>query len=139
MAGTVSILVAVYNTEKYLRECLDSLINQTYTDLQIICIDDASTDGSLAILKEYELKDSRILVLQNKENLGQSKTRNHGLEYATGEYCGMVDSDDWIEPDAIEKIVNTFEQSPLIDTVLFDLILWYDKNNMPRYEIHTDI
>ena len=138
MAGTVSILVAVYNTEKYLRECLDSLINQTYTDLQIICIDDASTDGSLAILKEYELKDSRILVLQNKENLGQSKTRNHGLEYATGEYCGMVDSDDWIEPDAIEKIVNTFEQSPLIDTVLFDLILWYDKNNMPRYEIHTD-
>ena len=63
MAGTVSILVAVYNTEKYLRECLDSLINQTYTDLQIICIDDASTDGSLAILKEYEQKDSRILVL----------------------------------------------------------------------------
>ena len=117
MAGTVSILVAVYNTEKYLRECLDSLINQTYTDLQIICIDDASTDGSLAILKEYELKDSRILVLQNKENLGQSKTRNHGLEYATGEYCGMVDSDDWIESRMYEIMLATAKNKQ-VDVVI---------------------
>ena len=125
MEGKVSILVAVYNTEKYLRECLDSLLNQTYANLQIICIDDASTDGSLAILKEYAARDSRILVLKNEVNLGQSKARNYGLQYADGDYCGMVDSDDWLALDAIEKIVDTFKSNPETDTVLLDLLLVY--------------
>lgn len=80
----VSILVAVYNTEQYLRECLDSLLGQTHNNIQIICIDDASTDNSLAILNDYASRDSRIIVLRNDVNSGQSKSRNLGLKHATG-------------------------------------------------------
>lgn len=138
MGSKVSILVAVYNTEKYLRECLDSLLNQTYSNLQVICIDDASTDGSLEILKEYAERDDRILVLQNEMNLGQSKSRNHGLKYADGQYCGMVDSDDWLALDAIERIVDVFENYPQVDTVLFDLILAHQDGTSESYENHTD-
>ena len=137
MEGKVSILVAVYNTEKYLRECLGSLLNQTYANLQIICIDDASTDGSLAILEEYAARDSRILVLKNEVNLGQSKARNYGLRYADGEYCGMVDSDDWLALDAIEKIVDTFKLNPETDTVLLDLLLVYPDGECKPYETNT--
>lgn len=138
MGSKVSILVAVYNTEKYLRECLDSLLNQTYSNLQVICIDDASTDGSLEILKEYAERDDRILVLQNEMNLGQSKSRNHGLKYADGQYCGMVDSDDWLALDAIERIVDVYENYPQVDTVLFDLILAHQDGTSESYENHTD-
>lgn len=128
MTGKVSILVAVYNTEKYLRECLESLVNQTYRDLQIICINDASTDGSLAILKEYASRDNRILVIENKENLGQAKTRNHGIRYADGDFVAMVDSDDYLAPDAIEKAMKVFDESDSTDTVLLRLVLIFEKN-----------
>ena len=121
----VSILVAVYNTEHFLRDCLDSLLNQSHRDIQIICIDDASTDGSLAILNEYAALDNRIIVLRNEVNLGQSKARNHGLKYATGDYICMVDSDDMLDPNAIAQLVNTFTQHPLTDCVLFNLVLQY--------------
>ena len=137
MNDKVSILIAVYNTEKYLRECLDSLINQSHRNLQIICIDDASTDNSLNILHEYAKRDSRILVLHNETNCGQSKTRNHGLQYADGKYCGMLDSDDWFAPDTIEKVVNTFNNYPQCDTVLLDLILVYPDGTNKQYESNT--
>ena len=136
--GKITILVAVYNTEKYLRECLDSLINQTYKNLQIICIDDASTDGSLDILHEYTQKDNRILVLQNEINSGQSKTRNHGLKYADGDYITFVDSDDFIAPDTFENIINVFNNNPLTDCVLFDFIRFWEDGNTESYVNHTD-
>lgn len=138
MFGKISILVAVYNTEKYLRECLDSLINQTYKNLQIICIDDASTDGSLAILHEYAKRDNRILVLQNKINSGQSKTRNHGLKYAIGDYITMVDSDDYLASDTFENIINVFHSNPLTDCVLFDFIRFWDDGKTEPYVNNTD-
>lgn len=101
----VSIIVPVYNVEKYLRKCLDSLINQTLNDIEIICINDGSTDKSLKILKEYKNKDSRIILL-NQENSGQSVARNRGIEIAKGEYLGFVDPDDWIDLDYYEKLYN---------------------------------
>ena len=101
----VSIIVPVYNVEKYLRKCIDSLINQTLNDIEIICINDGSTDKSLKILKEYKNKDSRIILL-NQENLGQSVARNRGIEIAKGEYLGFVDPDDWIDLDYYEKLYN---------------------------------
>ena len=101
----VSIIVPVYNVEKYLRKCLDSLINQTLKDIEIICINDGSTDKSLEILEEYKNRDSRIILL-NQENSGQSIARNNGIKKATGEYLGFVDPDDWLDLDYYEKLYN---------------------------------
>lgn len=134
----ISILVAVYNTEKYLRECLDSLINQTHQNLQIICIDDASTDGSLAILNDYAKRDDRILILRNYVNSGQSKTRNHGLKYADGDLITMVDSDDYLAPDTFENIVKVFDEHPQTDCVLFNLLLLFEDGSTKPYENRTD-
>jgi glycosyltransferase involved in cell wall biosynthesis len=92
----VSIVIPVYNVEKYLRQCLDSVVNQTLKDIEIICVNDGSTDNSLQILEEYANKDDRIKII-NKDNGGLSSARNAGLEIATGVYIGFVDSDDYIE------------------------------------------
>lgn len=94
----VSIIIPVYNTEKYLRQCLKSVINQTLREIEIICVDDGSTDGSPRILAEYALKDERIRVIR-KENGGLVSARKAGVAAANGQYIGFVDSDDWIEPD----------------------------------------
>ncbi len=102
----VSIIVPVYNVEKYLRKCLDSLINQTLTDIEIICVNDGSKDNSPKILEEYKNKDNRIVVI-NQENAGLSVARNSGMEIAKGEYIGFVDSDDWVDLDFFEKLYNS--------------------------------
>ena len=94
----ISIIVPVYKVELYLRKCLDSIVNQTYHNLEIILVDDGSPDGCGAICDEYAEKDSRIIVIHQK-NAGVSAARNAGLDIATGEYIGFVDSDDWIELD----------------------------------------
>ena len=105
----VSVIVPVYNVEDYLRECLDSLINQTLEDIQIILVDDGSKDNSGIICDEYAKKDSRISVI-HKENGGQSSARNAGLEIASGEYVLFVDSDDYIVENALEVLFgNAYE------------------------------
>lgn len=105
----VSIIVPVYNAEKYLQECLDSLISQTLDDIEIICVDDGSTDMSGQILEQYVLLDRRIKII-HKENGGLVSARKEGLRYALGKYIGYVDSDDWIEPDMYEKLYAIAEQ-----------------------------
>lgn len=102
----VSVIIPVYNTEKYLRKCLDSVCNQTLSDIEIICIDDCSTDNSLNILKEYAAKDERIKLIEFKENKGAAVARNTGIYEAKGEYIGFVDSDDYIDLDFYEKLYN---------------------------------
>lgn len=97
----ISIIVPVYNVEKYLPTCLDSLVNQTFRDIEIICINDGSTDKSLQILQEYVSKDTRIKII-NQNNTGSSGARNVGLGHAKGEYVMFVDSDDWIEFNTCE-------------------------------------
>lgn len=101
----VSITVPVYNVEKYLEKCLDSLIGQTLKDIEIICINDGSTDNSLSILEKYAKKDSRIKII-NQENQGIANTRNKSIKLAQGEYIGFVDSDDWVSCDFFEKLYN---------------------------------
>ena len=98
----VSILVPVYNSQKYLRECLDSVVNHTLKEIQIICIDDGSTDSSPDILAEYASKDDRIEII-TKENSGYGASMNRGLDAARGEYIGIVESDDFAEPDMFQK------------------------------------
>lgn len=102
----ISVIIPVYNTEKYLRKCLDSVCNQTLSDIEIICINDCSQDNSFEILKEYSLKDKRIRLIDFKENKGAAAARNKGIEEANGEYIGFVDSDDFIDLDFYEKLYN---------------------------------
>lgn len=113
----ISIIVPVYNVEAYLPQCLDSLINQTYGNLEIICINDGSPDGSGQILREYAARDSRVHVIK-QENQGLSGARNTGLKYVTGEFIMFVDSDDWIDTRTCEIAMSAAKTNDA------DLVFW---------------
>ena len=132
MKKGISIIVPIYNSEKYLNKCIDSLINQTEKNIEIILVNDGSTDNSEEIIKEY--KDKRIKYYKNK-NQGIGKTRNFGIEQATGSYIMFVDSDDYIEKNACEKMYNKAVNENL-DVVLCDFYKEYDNGNIE--EIHTN-
>ena len=108
-ACDISVIIPVYNIQQHLRECLDSVLGQSYPHLQVICVDDGSTDESPAILAEYAQKDPRVQVIRQK-NAGPGAARNTGLEAATGEYVIFLDSDDWFEPDFLAKMVDTAQR-----------------------------
>jgi len=101
----VSIIVPVYNVAEFLPMCMDSLVNQTLQDIEIICVNDGSTDDSLKILRRYAETDSRIKVI-DQNNMGLAGARNTGLSFANGEYIGFVDSDDWVDVNWFEKLYN---------------------------------
>lgn len=109
MEKKVSIIVPVYNVSQYISKCLDSLINQTYTNLEIILIDDDSTDNSLEICKKYEKLDSRVFVF-HKTNGGAASARNVGLDNCHGDYITFVDSDDYVESNYVEKLLFILEK-----------------------------
>lgn len=100
----VSVIIPVYNTEKYLGKCLDSVCAQTLKEIETICVNDASTDNSLSILKEYASQDERIKLIDLEENKGVAAARNAGMNVTKGEYIGFVDSDDWIDSTFFEKL-----------------------------------
>ena len=147
----VSVIIPVYNVEAYLCECIDSVINQTYKNFEIILVDDGSTDSSGKICDDYAEKDERVRII-HKENSGPSKTRNVGLECAKGKYIYFLDSDDYIELNALELLVNTAE-SDGADLVFFDAHSFSDDGaqikqgyvvkgtyeSKPGYEILTDL
>ena len=108
----VSIVVPIYNVEKYLRQCLDSIVNQTLKDIEIICVDDGSKDSSPEIIEEYVKKDSRVKVI-TKENSGYGNSMNRGFDMATGEYIGIVESDDYADPDMFEKLYDIAKKNDL--------------------------
>ncbi len=112
----LSVIVPVYNADKWLPRCLDSICGQTYPHLEIICVNDGSTDDSAKILEEYAAKDSRVKVI-HQENAGVSVARNAGLDAAMGEYVTFVDADDWLETDAYERILWGFDSG--VDVVCF--------------------
>ncbi len=141
----VSIIIPVYNVEKYLRKCLDSVVNQILLDIEIICVNDCSPDDSLSILKEYADKDSRIKLIDLKENVGSGQARNIAMEQATGEYIMFVDSDDWLELDACEKVYDRINTNQ--SDVCFFTYNFYDektdrlrlnKNKLMLYEKYAD-
>lgn len=110
METKISVIVPVYNTEKYLVKCIDSIINQTFRDIEIICVDDCSTDNSLNILKKYEAEDSRVKVIHLNKNKSQGGARNAGLNIAQGKYIAFIDSDDYIEENYLEKMYDKAEK-----------------------------
>ena len=133
----VSVVVPVYNVEKYLRECLDSIVNQTLKDIEIILVDDGSPDNCPQICDEYAAKDARIKVI-HKPNGGYGSAVNRGIEEAIGEYIGIVESDDWIEPDMYEKLYNNAKEN---NTDITKCAFFYynskasknDQDKIPRY------
>lgn len=105
----LSIIVPVYNAEKYLCECLDSLINQTIADYEIILVNDGSRDSSMSILTDYQARYPKLIRILDIDNGGQGRARNRALDIAEGEYIGFADSDDYVSPDMFEKLVRTAE------------------------------
>ncbi|MBX7491427.1 glycosyltransferase family 2 protein [Helicobacter turcicus] len=124
MQAKVAVIIPVYNAEQYLKKCLDSLTSQTLTSLQILCINDGSTDRSLQILEEYVKKDKRIQIL-NQENSGQASARNLGIAYAHAECVYFVDSDDWLERDALERFYTLLLKSDA-DILLSGALAYYE-------------
>ena len=108
-------------------------MSQTLKDIEVICVDDASTDNSLALLHQYAEKDNRVKVFALKENSGQAHARNVGLSHATGDYIGFVDSDDWLSQDALEKVCESFRDD--VDSVLFRLLYVYTDGSMKDYQM----
>ncbi|MBO7472459.1 MAG: glycosyltransferase family 2 protein [Ruminococcus sp.] len=127
----VSVIIPVYNAEKYLRECVDSVINQTYRNLEIILVDDGSPDNCGAICEEYVEKDSRVIFI-SKENSGPSDTRNVGFAASSGEYIYFLDSDDSIRPNTIELLVERIERENA-DLVCFDAETVFEDFEYPDY------
>lgn len=131
----VSIVIPVYNSSKTLPKCLDSMIAQTYKDLEIICVNDCSKDNSLEIIKEYQLKDSRVKLINHKENMNAGGARNSGIRAATGTYICFVDNDDWMVPDAIDILINVSENCS-IDIVAPDWCEWFSDD---KYINHSNL
>lgn len=138
----ISVIVPVFNARKYLADCLDSLLGQTFKDTEIICVDDGSTDGSAAVLKEYAGHDGRIRVF-SQSNRRQGAARNLGLQKAVGRYVFFVDADDWLDENALEllwrKARETDADIVLTGTRLYD----ENKNSLNRdwcnYEGEKDL
>ena len=110
----VSVIVPIYNAEKYLAQCIDSIINQTHRDLQILLINDGSTDGSLSIAEDFAQRDSRIEI-HTQPNQGQGAARNNGMKYATGEWIAFLDADDYLAPNLYADILSLADNA---DTIL---------------------
>mgnify|MGYP000575549668 FL=1 len=136
MRPMVSIIVPVYNAEQYLRRCVDSILNQEYTDFEVFLVNDGSTDSSGDICEEYGNKDTRVIVIQ-KENTGVSDSRNRALDRARGKYLQFLDSDDWITPDATRLFVRAAEEYGC-DMVISDFYRVVGERLSPKGDIEEE-
>ena len=136
MRPMVSIIVPVYNAEQYLRRCVDSILNQEYTDFELFLVNDGSTDSSGDICEEYGEKDPRVIVIQ-KENTGVSDSRNQALDRARGKYLRFLDSDDWITPDATRLFVRAAEEYGC-DMVISDFYRVVGERLSPKGDIEEE-
>ena len=132
----VSVVIPCYNVENYLEKCLDSIINQTLKEIEIIVVNDGSTDSTLKILKEYLKKDDRIILIDQK-NSGLATSRNNGTDKATGKYIYYIDSDDYLDLTALEELYEKLEKEKL-DTLFFDSKVIYESDNLKDTTIETE-
>lgn len=149
----ISVIIPIYNTVEYIKRCLKSVCLQTYTNLEIICIDDGSTDGTEKVVNELAQKDPRIIFIRQK-NAGESVARNVGLKYSTGDYIGFVDCDDWIETNMYESLIRMAEKydadisacsyckesnsNTQIMTNLYPVPVIFDRDQLLNYVYHRD-
>ncbi|WP_455684410.1 glycosyltransferase family 2 protein [Thomasclavelia sp.] len=137
MNDLISIIVPVYNVELYLKQCIKSIIKQTYDNIEIILVDDGSTDQSGKICDDYKIRNKKVIVL-HKENGGLSDARNAGLNYASGKYVFFLDSDDWIKENTIESLYNTMIDSKS-DIVISNYYYLYDNRSNIAINIDKNI
>ena len=121
----ISVIVPCYNVEKYVAKCIDSLLNQTYKNLEILLVEDCATDNTLKVLKEYVKKDSRIKLIKNKENGGLSFSRNEGIKHATGSYLSFIDSDDYVDNNFYEVLYKSIKDNKS-EIAICDMKVVYD-------------
>jgi glycosyltransferase involved in cell wall biosynthesis len=133
-ANQVSIVLPIYNVEKYLARCLDSILNQTFTDFEVICVNDGSPDNSLEILEKYKKIDNRIKII-SQENKGLSGARNTGIKHSNGEYIAFIDSDDVIHPKYLEVFTNFIGDADFISSKHIRI---EDHNDLNFHEIELD-
>ena len=134
MTPKVSVIIPIYNSEKYLKRCIDSVINQTLKEIEIICINDGSKDNSVQILNNYSKKDDRIIII-NQENSGPGVARNNGIEHSNGDYIFFLDSDDYISKNALnDLLLNAYQHNS--DLVLFKRAMFDDKKTYYNYPIY---
>lgn len=126
----ISVIIPCYNVAKYLPKCLDSIINQTYKNLEIICVNDGSPDNCLEILENYKMKDDRIVIISQK-NQGLSSARNTGIKCAKGEFIMFVDSDDWIDERTCEIAINKALSNDY-DMVIWNYVREFPNNSLPK-------
>ncbi len=124
----VSVIIPVYNVERYISDCISTVIDQTYGNIEILCVDDGSEDRSVSIVKEFQKIDKRIKIL-HKENGGLSSARNYGMKRASGKYIMLLDSDDYVEQDAVSKLVVCAERSGA-DVVHFNARAFYEREEL---------
>ena len=132
----ISIIVPAYNVEKYISQCLESLVNQTYKNIEIIVINDGSTDGTLNIIQKYESEDKRFHII-NQDNCGPSESRNLGISIASGEYIMFVDADDWVEINMCEVCLKELQQENA-DLVMFSYIREYKNNSILKSQFEDN-
>ncbi len=125
----LSIIVPVYNVEKYLRECLDSLVNQTLKDIEIIVVNDASPDNSEAIVLEYATQDPRIVYIKHEENKRQGAARNTGMKAARGQYIAFVDGDDYVDKHLYQSVIDAFYKNP-VNMVFIPLYIFNNEKKL---------
>ena len=133
----ISIIIPVYNVEKYLNRCVDSILSQTFSDFEVLLIDDGSPDNSGKICDEYAVKDNRVRVF-HKKNGGVSSARNLGLDKAIGDYIMFVDSDDWISDDCLEVCMKEITKNDL-DALQFGFISVHDEKEIPQMKEQTQV
>jgi len=133
----ITVIIPVYNAEKYISKCLESVINQTFKDFEVLCINDCSKDSSLKILEEYSKKDKRINIINNEKNLGAALTRNKGIESAKGEYIYFLDADDYIDEDYLEKMVEKIEKENA--DIVLNLSILNEENGSSREYKHPSM
>lgn len=133
----ISVIIPIYNVEKYLNQCIDSIISQTFRDIEVILVDDGSTDNSPKICDAYARQDDRVKVIHQK-NGGPSSARNAGIDIATGKYIMFVDGDDWVELNTIQSCVNSISLDDNVDLICFSYIREYENTSLPVHLFNGD-
>ena len=140
MQPKISVIIPVYNAHDYLRDCINSILNQTLKEIEVICVDDDSTDDSLAILEEYARSDARLKVI-HQENGGAGAARNNGLQYAEGEYLSILDCDDFFEQNMLERSYQEAKEKEA-DILVFGCDFYDTESQTYRpctYSVHTNL
>ena len=124
----LSIIISIYNCEKYINECLQSVCEQNMKEIQIICIDDCSQDDSLQKTRKFAQKYNFVEIYENEKNIGLGATRNRGIQYALGKYVMFLDADDYIEKNILDKVI-LYAEEENADILLFDMLMFLDAGN----------